>query len=120
MGRISQLRLWASQLADKAWRRHANPWSVYTRFAAIPVGIAAVWSKEWLGWWSAIPIALVILWLVINPLAFAPVDKPVHWISKGIYGERRWLRGGPVIKGHRFLLNGLVIAGFVGLLLIVW
>jgi hypothetical protein len=24
------------RMDDEAWRRHANPWSVWTRFAAIP------------------------------------------------------------------------------------
>ena len=44
---------------DEAWRRHANPWSVYTRFAAIPAMILAVWSRVWIGWWALIPALLV-------------------------------------------------------------
>jgi hypothetical protein len=30
-------------MTDEMWRRHANPWSVYTRFAAFPAMILAVW-----------------------------------------------------------------------------
>ena len=109
-----------SELEEKAWRRHANPWSVYTRFAAIPVGIVAIWSRVWIGWWSAIPIAMTVLWLILNPVAFSPVHKPVHWISKGIYGERLWLRGAVKTKRQRYTLNGLAVAGALGLVVVAW
>lgn len=58
-----------------SWRRHANPWSVWTGFAAIPAMILAVWSSVWLGWWALIPVAVVVVWLTINPVAFRPVDE---------------------------------------------
>ena len=32
-------------MTNEAWQRHANPWSVYTRFAAIPAGLLAIWSR---------------------------------------------------------------------------
>jgi hypothetical protein len=35
-------------MSDETWRRHANPWSVWMRFAAIPALILAVWSRVWL------------------------------------------------------------------------
>ncbi|MDF5751760.1 DUF6653 family protein [Spongiactinospora sp. TRM90649] len=57
----------AFRMTDEAWRRHANPWSVWTRFAAIPAMILAVWSRDWIGWWSLVPIAVVIVWLWLNP-----------------------------------------------------
>ena len=31
----------AAGMSDEAWRRHANPWSVWTRFAAIPLMMLA-------------------------------------------------------------------------------
>jgi len=39
-------------MTDEAWQRHANPWSVYTRFAAIPAMILAIWSRVWISWWA--------------------------------------------------------------------
>jgi hypothetical protein len=36
------------RMTDDAWQRHANPWSVWTRFAAIPLMILAIWSRVWL------------------------------------------------------------------------
>jgi len=41
-------------MKDSAWRRRANPWSVWTSFAAIPAMIVAVWSQVWLGWVGAL------------------------------------------------------------------
>ncbi|MDF3335869.1 hypothetical protein P3H80_00465 [Mycolicibacterium septicum] len=78
-------------MSDEAWRRHANPWSVWTRFAAIPPAILAIWSRTWIGWWALVPLAVVALWLWWNPRAFAPIDKPTAWSSKGICGERMWM-----------------------------
>lgn len=81
---------WAG-MSDEAWKRHANPWSVWTRFAAIPAMAMAIWSRTWIGWWALIPVAGVVLWLWWNPHAFAAIDKPTAWSSRGIYGERLWL-----------------------------
>jgi hypothetical protein len=82
----------AFRMSDDAWKRHANPWSVWTRFAAIPLMILAIWSRVWLGWWCVVPIAAVIVWLWLNPHVFAPVESPTSWAAKGIYGEKLWLK----------------------------
>ncbi|KMO70277.1 DUF6653 family protein [Mycolicibacterium chlorophenolicum] len=79
-------------MSDEAWRRHANPWSVWTRFAAIPLIIVAIWSRVWIGWWALVPCAAVLVWLWWNPRAFGPIETPTAWSSKGIYGERLWLQ----------------------------
>ena len=71
-------------MTDEAWRRHANPWSVYTRFAAIPALILAIWSRVWIGWWALVPVAVVLVWLWINPHVFAAVTQPRSWAAKGI------------------------------------
>jgi hypothetical protein len=78
----------ALTMSDDTWRRHAHPWSVYTRFAAIPPLVLAIWSRAWIGWWSLAPLALVVIWLWLNPRVFPPVHAPTRWASKGIYGEK--------------------------------
>ena len=45
---------------DAAWTRHANPWSGISRFSCGPLLILAIWSRDWIGWWSLIPIALAM------------------------------------------------------------
>jgi hypothetical protein len=39
-----------------------------------------------------VPIAVVLVWLWLNPRVFAPVETPTSWTSKGIYGEKLWLK----------------------------
>lgn len=44
-------------MSDDTWKKHANPWSVWTRFTALPALVVAVWSRVrniLLGDWSAI------------------------------------------------------------------
>jgi len=41
---------------DAAWKRHANPWSVYTRFTCLPFIVLALWSRVWLGWWCSLSV----------------------------------------------------------------
>jgi hypothetical protein len=108
-------------MTDEAWRRHANPWSVYTRFAAIPAMILAVWSRVWIGWWSLIPVALVMLWLWLNPHVFAPVTEPRTWASKGIYGEKLWLQDPAGVPAEcRAVLRWLIVPGLAGFALLAW
>jgi hypothetical protein len=107
---------WLFHMTDEAWRRHANPWSVWTRFAAIPVMIAAIWSRVWIGWWALLPVVAVIVWLLINPHVFSPVG-PETWCARGIYGEKLWLEGREGIPaGYGRMFRFLILpaaAGFV-------
>ena len=110
----------AFRMDDEAWRRHANPWSVWTRFAAIPLMLAAIWSRTWIGWWSLLPIAAVIVWLFVNPSAFPPVE-PRSWAARGIYGERVWADDKSVVPpDHRAVVRILVVIGLAGFALITW
>jgi hypothetical protein len=49
-------------MTEDAWKRHANPWSVWTRFAAIPLMILAIWSRVWLGWWWPVSCCWSMAW----------------------------------------------------------
>ena len=80
-------------LTGEKWMRHANPVSVWTRFAVLPLLALPIWSRDWIGWWCLIPIALSIVWLVVNPLFFHEPRSTRHWASKGVLGERIWTEG---------------------------
>jgi len=111
----------AFALTDEEWKRHANPWSVYTRFAAIPAMILAVWSRTWIGWWCLVPVALVVVWLWLNPRVFAAIEEPRGWTARGIYGERLWLLDRErVPPGHRAVLRLLIPVGLAGFALMAW
>jgi len=77
-------------LQGDAWMRHANPVSVWTRFAVLPLLALAIWSREWIGWWSLAAVALVLVFMMVNPLLFPPPRSTRNWASKGVFGERIW------------------------------
>ena len=103
--------------------RHANPASVWTRFAVLPLLALAIWSRVWIGWWCLIPIALLIAWLVVNPLFFERPRSTKHWASKSVFGERIWTetpRGNLPIE-FRSKVPGLAQAyQGIGLLILVY
>ncbi|MEM9641484.1 MAG: DUF6653 family protein [Pseudomonadota bacterium] len=76
---------------DDAWARHANPWSVYSRFSCLPLIVLAIWSRVWIGWWCLIPLAAALFWTWYNPRAFAAPLTTDSWASKGVMGERIYL-----------------------------
>jgi hypothetical protein len=77
-------------LEGDRWMRHANPASVWTRFAVLPLLVLAVWSRDWVGWWSLAAVALALVFMMVNPLLFPPPRSTRHWTSKGVFGERIW------------------------------
>ena len=51
-------------LDDEGWARHANPWSGWTRvITTLPLLVAAIWSRAWLGYWSLIAIGVALWWI---------------------------------------------------------
>jgi hypothetical protein len=77
-------------LQGDTWLRHANPVSVWTRYAVLPLLAASIWSRDWIGWWSLIPIAFVLVFMVVNPLLFPAPTSTRNWASKAVFGERIW------------------------------
>jgi Family of unknown function (DUF6653) len=107
---------------DRARRRHSNPWSVYSRFTMVPLLALAFWSRVWLGWWSLILIAAVLLWLWMNPRIFPPPKSTNNWASKVVLGEWVWMnrKAVPVPRHHRRPPNILSIVGAIGAVIFVW
>lgn len=75
-------------LEGDKWMRHANPWSVVTRFAVLPMLALSVWSRDWIGWWCLVPVTLSVVFLIVNPLLFSTPRSTRNWASKGVFGER--------------------------------
>jgi hypothetical protein len=111
-------------LEGESWMRHANPISVWTRFAVVPLLAASVWSREWIGWWSLAAVALSLIFMLVNPLLFARPRSTRNWASKGVLGERIWAERNqyeiPVqFTGSR--VPAVTYAGqFVGLAMLTW
>ncbi len=81
----------AMSMNDETWRRHSNPWSVYTRFTTLPLISLAFYSREWLEGYSGLLIATSLLWVWINPRLFKAPEKTSNWASMGTFGERIYL-----------------------------
>ncbi len=109
------------QMSPEVWARHANPKSVWTRYAALPILVAAVWSRMWIGWWSLIPILATVLWIWLNPRVFPRPASTKNWASKAVLGERVWLNRMEVqIPEHhvRFIRVLNIVTGCGGLVLL--
>lgn len=101
---------------ERTWARHANPWSVWTRYTALPLLVLAVWSRAWLGWWAVLPVVLTVLWTWLNPRLFPVPASTDNWASRAVLGERVWMARGqvPVPPRHRrapHLLSALAALG---------
>ena len=111
---------------DAAWARHAHPFSVYSRFAVLPLLALAIWSRVWLGVWALGPVVLVLVFTFLNPRLCPPVEGPPEgWAGKGTAGERLWLarreRAVParhVVPCH--LLSGVAVLGLVVCAVALW
>jgi hypothetical protein len=110
------------RMNEETWQRHANPWSVYTRFSILALLVAAFWSRVWLGWWSAIAVAVVLAWTWYNPRFFTKPKSTNNWASKAVFGERVWLNRDkvPVPGHHRILPNVLSGINGCGALFVIW
>jgi hypothetical protein len=75
-------------LSGENWMRHANPASVWTRFSVLSLLAISIWSRDWIGWYSLLPISLAIVWLMVNPLFFRRPRSTKNWASKSVFGER--------------------------------
>ena len=76
---------------DQTWDRHANPWSVATRFTCAPLLVLTIWSRDWIGWWALLAFAAAALWTWYNPRAFPAPRSFDTWAGRGTRGERFYL-----------------------------
>ena len=107
---------------DAAWRRHANPWSGWSRVATLPLLALAIWSRVWIGWWSIGAVAVVLLWTWFNPRLFPEPRSLDNWMSRGVMGERIWLarKTRPIPAHHARMANLLNGLSALGMLPFAW
>ncbi len=103
------------------WLKHANPLSVWTRFATLPFLVLAVWSRVWIGWYCLIPIAILIIWLIINPTLFKKPENFDNWASKSVMGEKYWSerKENKVPKHHNTPILILTILQTIGGIILI-
>ncbi|MEK7991894.1 MAG: DUF6653 family protein [Thiotrichaceae bacterium] len=108
------------RMSNEVWERHTNPWSVWTRYSGLPLFILAVWSRVWIGWWSLLAIALIILWIWINPRIFNKPKSINNWASKAVLGERILLEQPEIPSHHLNTIKVLKLIMTIGTLLTIY
>lgn len=69
-------------MKEDTWLKHSNPLSGWTRFAAVPVLMIAVWHRNWL------VVAAVSGFIAVNPFLFLPPARSDRWITRAVLGEK--------------------------------
>ena len=112
----------AFAMDDETWARHANPWSVYTRFTALPLLLLALWSHAWFGWGALVPIVLACAWIWFNPRIFDRPRSTDSWAARATFGERLWLDRKRLVvpRRHRGLPTLLGAFAGLGFVIAVW
>lgn len=107
---------------DATWDRHANPWSVDTRFAILPGLAAAIWARTWIGWGCLLPVCALLVFAWVNPRLFPPPARRDGWAAHGTFGERVFLNrhAVPIPAHHRRWGNGLTAAAMLGVVPLGW
>jgi len=69
---------------EKSWKRHSNPWSVWTRILSYPLAYVPVWNHSWKQG------AVVGAWFTANPVIFPPPEDDSSWATRCVLGEQLW------------------------------
>lgn len=110
-------------LTDDNWMKHANPWSVWTRYSVLPLIVLAFWSRIWIGWWCVIPGVISLLWMFLNPVFFSKPRSTKNWASKSVLGERVYLNRDriEIPDIHKTPLYSILnIISSIGMILAIW
>lgn len=74
------------RLADAMWRRHANPWSGWSRLLILPVLLYGIYTRR-----PRIVIG-ALGFTVVNPVLFGPPQDADAWMTRVVLGERMYFR----------------------------
>lgn len=107
-------------MSPEIWQRHANPWSGWSRVAALPLISLALWGRIWIGGWALLPFAIALLWLWVNPRLFPPPSDTHNWMSQGVLGERVWLNRQKIPIPQHHLRMGHILNTVSALACILW
>jgi hypothetical protein len=108
---------------DAAWERHAHPVSADSRMLlGLPLVVAAIWSRVWLGWWALAALAAVAAFTVLNTRITPPPASTNNWASKATFGERVLLarHAVPIPKHHAAAAHRLTAVSAAGVPFLAW
>jgi hypothetical protein len=70
--------------SQRTWRRHSNPWSVWTRILSYPLVYLPFWNR------SLKQGVAVAVWFAANPVLFPAPEDNESWATRGVLGEELW------------------------------
>ena len=106
-------------MSDEVWICHANPWSVWTRFATSPLWFLAIWSWVWIGWWALAPIGVLAVWTWLNPRVFMPYTDDRPWSTRGVLGERIFMNRKNIPIPPEHLRMSHILSALAGISMII-
>jgi hypothetical protein len=96
-------------LTEKTWKRHSNPWSVWTRILTYPLVYLPFWNRSWKQG------AAVAAWFTANPVIFPAPEDNSSWATRSVLGEQ--LRTAKRRRDFPMALNAASAVFFAGALL---
>lgn len=94
-------------LYARMFRRHAHPFSAWSRLLSAPLLLVPLWTRRW---WLYVPIGA---WFVVNPVITPPAQDMTSFATQAILGEESWTRD-PTSEPTVLALSGLASASLVG------
>ena len=108
-------------MTDEVWARHANPWSVWTRFVTLGLIVLTVWYRDWYGSAFWYILAILGIWIWLNPRTFPKPETTDRGSSKAVLGERVWLnrKAIPISVHFNRIIACLNTLSFLGMILMI-
>jgi hypothetical protein len=77
-------------LVERAWKRHSNPFSVWTRLLSYPLVFVPFWNRSWN---QGVAVAA---WFAANPVLFSEPENRGAGATRAVLGEKLWMAERPL------------------------
>jgi hypothetical protein len=94
-------------LLREVFRHHSNPWSAWTRLISVPLVFVPIWTRSWREG------AIVVVWLIVNPIMFREPKNDKAWATRAMLGEEMWIAERPLDRAMALSI-GATAFGFGG------
>lgn len=91
----------------RVFRRHAHPFSAWSRLLSAPLLLVPLWTRRW---WLYVPIGT---WFAVNPVMTPPARDMSSFATRAILGEESWTRD-PKSEPMILALSGGASASLAG------
>jgi hypothetical protein len=80
----------SKRLLREVFRYHSSPWSAWTRLLSVPLVFLPIWTRSWREG------AIVVVWLIVNPIMFGEPKNDKAWATRAMLGEEMWITKRPL------------------------